>query len=73
MDAKTTSPGKMLVGFEIILKKAQEWEQHASQRVALGECLQNISRFVAQWRRLDQHSWSSLLNVRDCEVSGRGG
>ena len=65
MNAKTTSLGKMLVGFEVILKKAQDWEQHASRRVALGECLQNISRLVAQWRRLELQSWSSLLNVRD--------
>jgi midasin (ATPase involved in ribosome maturation) len=65
MDVKDTSLGKMLTGLEVILKKAQEWEQHASKRVALGESLQRISRLVAQWRKLELQSWSSLLNVRD--------
>ena len=65
MDAKTTSLGKVLIGFEIILKKAQEWEQHASQRVALGDSLKKVSHLVAQWRKLELQGWSSLLNVRD--------
>eukprot|EP00979_Chaetoceros_neogracilis_P011124 scaffold2695_cov256-Chaetoceros_neogracile.AAC.6 len=65
MDVKQTSLGKMLTGLEVILKKAQEWEQHASQRVALGESLKRISRLVAQWRKVELQSWSSLLNVRD--------
>lgn len=65
MDAKKTSLGKMLTGLEVILKRAQEWEQHASSRVVLGESLQRVSRLVAQWRKLELQSWSSLLNVRD--------
>jgi AAA ATPase containing von Willebrand factor type A (vWA) domain len=65
LDLKDTSLGKMLTGLEVILRKSQDWEQHASKKVSLGEPLENISRLVAQWRKLELQSWSSLLNVRD--------
>uniref|UniRef100_A0A7S3VEM6 Midasin n=1 Tax=Chaetoceros debilis TaxID=122233 RepID=A0A7S3VEM6_9STRA len=67
LDMKNTSLGKTLTGLEVILKKAQEWEQHASERVALGESLRKVSGLVAQWRKLELQSWSSLLNVRDSQ------
>jgi midasin (ATPase involved in ribosome maturation) len=65
LDLKKTSLGKMLTGLEVILRKAQDWEQHASKRVSFGESLENISHLVARWRKLELQSWSTLLNVRD--------
>ena len=32
----STSLGKVMTGLEVILKHAQHWEQHASERVQLG-------------------------------------
>jgi midasin (ATPase involved in ribosome maturation) len=65
MDVQKTSVGKMLVGLEVILRRAQDWEQHSSERVSLGENLARLSRLVAQWRKLELQSWNSLLDVRD--------
>jgi len=65
MDVQKTSVGKMLVGLEVILRRAQDWEQHASERVSLGESLVRLSRLVAQWRKLELQCWNSLLDVRD--------
>jgi len=65
LDLGTVSLGKLLTGLEMVLRKAQDWEQHASQRVALGENLVQVSRLVAQWRKMELNSWSNLLDVRD--------
>ena len=65
LDMNKVSVGKMLTGLEVILRKAQDWEQHASHRVALGEKLTQISRLVAHWRKLELQSWSNLLDMRD--------
>ena len=64
LDLRTVSIGKALAGLEVILRKAQEWEQHASQKVALGEALRDVSKLVTQWRKLELSSWPSLLDVR---------
>jgi len=65
LDLDITSVGKALYGLEIILRKANEWEQHASERVKMGPVLNDVSRLVAQWRKLELQSWSSLLDIRD--------
>ena len=65
MDVQKTSVGKMLVGLEVILRRAQDWEQHSSEKVSLGENLARLSRLVAQWRKLELQSWNNLLDVRD--------
>lgn len=65
LDLDVTSVGKALYGLEIILRKANEWEQHASERVKMGPALADVSRLVAQWRKLELQSWSSLLDIRD--------
>ena len=65
LDLNKVPLGKMLTGLEVILRKSQDWEQHASQRVALGERLSLISRLVVSWRKLELQSWSNLLDVRE--------
>ena len=60
----TTSVGKAMHGLEIILRKAQEWEQHASSLVKLGTPLQDVSELVARWRKLELSSWGTLLDAR---------
>ena len=64
-DLTTLSVGKALAGLEIILRKSQEWEQHASERVALGDSLRDVSKLVTQWRKLELNSWPALLDVRE--------
>ena len=65
LNLDTTSVGKALAGLEVILRKANEWEQHASERVKFGGALQNVSRLVVQWRKLELQSWSTLLDIRE--------
>ena len=65
LDLKEVSLGKMLTGLELVLRKAQEWEQHASRRVTIGPSLQKISMLVAKWRKIELKSWTTLLNARD--------
>ncbi len=67
----TTSVGKAMHGLEIILQKAQAWEQHASCHVKLGSSLQNISELVACWRKLELQSWGTLLEGRSLRFANR--
>lgn len=64
-DIHTNSLGKVMSGLEVILRKAQDWEQHASQHVQLGKPLKDISSLVATWRKLELQSWSHLLTIRE--------
>lgn len=65
LDLSTTSVGKAMTGLELILRKAQEWEQHASARLKFGVALQEISQLIANWRRLELSSWPQLLSHRE--------
>mmetsp|Transcript_7732 Transcript_7732/g.11302 ORF Transcript_7732/g.11302 Transcript_7732/m.11302 type:complete len:2232 (-) Transcript_7732:121-6816(-) len=65
LDLNVVSVGKVLSGLEIILRKAQEWEQHASKRVTLGTPLKEISMLVSHWRKLELQSWPQLLDLRE--------
>ncbi|KAK1736592.1 midasin [Skeletonema marinoi] len=71
LDIHTNSLGKVMSGLEVILRKAQDWEQHASQHVQLGKPLKEISSLVATWRKLELQSWSHLLTIRENRRSVR--
>ena len=64
-DLLTTPVGKVMIGIEVVLKQAQEWEQHASERVKLGTALQEAAQLVARWRKLQLQSWSRLILGRE--------
>ena len=61
----STSVGKAMSGLEIILRKAQDWEQHASSLVKLGSPLQEVSALVTRWRKLELQNWATLLDSRE--------
>ena len=61
LDALHTSSAAMLAGLEELLKHAQDWEQHASIRVQIGDSLVEIRKLVADLRKLELQSWPSLL------------
>jgi midasin len=65
LDIQVESLGRVMAGLEVILRRAQDWEQHASQHVQLGKPLKDISALVTTWRKLELHSWSSLLLMRE--------
>lgn len=72
LDLHRTSLGRVLTGLELILKHAQDWEQHATIRVRLGDPLIEIRRLVAGWRKLELQSWAELLNTREGRFARRG-
>jgi midasin len=62
-----------MVGLEVILKHAQDWEQHASVRVKIGLPLTDVSQLVTQWRKLELQSWPGLLRAREIICETRAG
>lgn len=65
LDIQSVSLGKVMTGLEVILRKSQDWEQHASQHVSLGKSLTEISAVVTSWRKLELQNWSYLLTMRE--------
>ncbi|XP_011610045.2 midasin isoform X2 [Takifugu rubripes] len=53
---------KFLNGLEILLSKAQDWENNASRSVSLGMELEEVTQFIIQWRKLELNCWSSSLD-----------
>jgi midasin len=68
-DIYSTPLGKVMTGLEVILKLAEDWEMHASNRVTLGSALSDVSRIVNQWRQLELQSWRNLLISRERRYS----
>ncbi|KAG7342074.1 cobaltochelatase [Nitzschia inconspicua] len=60
----TTPMGKVMTGMEFILRQAQDWEQHASEKVKIGMSLVEIAKLVSDWRKLELESWGKLLEAR---------
>ena len=49
-----TSPlMKFVNGLEMVLAKAQEWEQVAAKHVSLSSHLEAITQIIIQWRKLE--------------------
>lgn len=71
-DTMTTPIGKFMTGLEVILRHAQEWEQHASERVRLGDTLKAIGKLVTKWRKLELQSWPDLVAARRARHEKRG-
>ncbi|KAM6992726.1 LOW QUALITY PROTEIN: midasin [Tautogolabrus adspersus] len=53
---------KFLNGLEILLSKAQDWENNASRSVSLRKELEPVTQLIIQWRKLELTCWSSSLD-----------
>ncbi|XP_075869163.1 midasin [Nelusetta ayraudi] len=53
---------KFLNGLEILLSKAQDWENNASRSVSLRVELEQVTQLIIQWRKLELSCWSSSLD-----------
>lgn len=64
---------KVLSGVEMLLQKAQDWQQYAASHVSLAKHLSDLSSLVARWRRMELHAWPELLAVQEraCIASAR--
>ncbi|XP_078798874.1 midasin isoform X2 [Oryzias latipes] len=53
---------KFLNGLEILLSKAQDWENNASRALSLRKELEAVTQLIIQWRKLELNCWSSSLD-----------
>eukprot|EP00899_Mesostigma_viride_P010035 jgi/Mesvir1/19032/Mv12798-RA.1 len=59
---------RALVGLELLLSRAQLWEENAAKHVSLGEHLDRLSAVVLRWRKLELASWrAALAGVREAQ------
>uniref|UniRef100_A0A8C5QIK7 Midasin n=1 Tax=Leptobrachium leishanense TaxID=445787 RepID=A0A8C5QIK7_9ANUR len=55
---------KFLNGLEILLAKSQDWEENTSRTMSLRTHLDEVTKLIIQWRKLELNCWSlSLDNV----------
>ena len=63
---------KFLNGLEILLAKAQDWEENASRVLSLRKHLDLVSQMIIRWRKLELNCWSMSLDntmIRHTEKS----
>lgn len=51
-----------LTGLELLLARAQLWEETAARHVSLKEVLQPIAALAGRWRKLELAAWHGLLD-----------
>lgn len=51
----------LLTGIEILLSKAQLWEETAARHVSLQKQLKDVSGLSRRWRRLELNGWRTIL------------
>ncbi|KAI9594948.1 P-loop containing nucleoside triphosphate hydrolase protein [Syncephalis fuscata] len=56
---------RFLTGLELLLFKAQDWEQYAAQHVSLSSHLSELTSLIVRWRELELNSWPHLLDLQD--------
>ncbi|XP_049753260.1 midasin [Elephas maximus indicus] len=53
---------KFLNGLEILLAKAQDWEENASRALSLRKHLDSVTQLIIRWRKLELNCWSMSLD-----------
>lgn len=52
-----------LTGLELVLARAQIWEESAAKHVSLGQELVAVAALATRWRKLELAAWRNLLNT----------
>ena len=52
---------KALTGIELLLSKAQLWEENSAKHVSLAREMGELMKLVRRWRKLELESWPALL------------
>lgn len=52
----------LLTGVELLLARAQVWEETAAKHVTLGAELKSVAAVATRWRKLELASWRGLLH-----------
>ena len=50
-----------LTGLELLLARAQLWQETAAKHVSLGTHLEAVASLAGRWRKLELASWRRLL------------
>ena len=61
LSSKIEVLGKVLAGLEVLLHRAQDWEEHAARHVTLEGELKAVRAVVARWRGVEVKRWPSLI------------
>ena len=61
----STPVGKLLMTVQLLLVKAQEWEQFAAMHVSLHVEMAGLSVLIGRWRELELKSWGQLLRCKE--------
>ncbi|XP_037082370.1 midasin-like [Pollicipes pollicipes] len=72
LQLKVTTPlVKVVTGLELVLERAQDWEQNAHKGVSLSTQLEEITDLVLRWRKLELDCWKRCLDstAYNCHVS----
>ena len=56
-----TKEAGQIAGLEVLLHRAQDWEEHAARHVTLEAELRAIRAVVARWRGVEVKRWPSLI------------
>ncbi|XP_077366934.1 midasin isoform X3 [Festucalex cinctus] len=63
MTFSLSSPlAKFLNGLEILLSKAQDWENNACRAVSLQNSMAPVTQLIIKWHKLELNCWSSSLD-----------
>jgi hypothetical protein len=61
----STALGNLVVGFENVLRKADEWQRHfETKEIHIDIKFKSIANISARWRTLEVYSWPSLIEQR---------
>ncbi len=52
-----------LTGLELLLARAQVWEESAAKHVSLAGQLEAVAQLATRWRKLELAAWRNLLNT----------
>lgn len=52
---------KWLTGFELLLRKCDDWESYASRDVTLKPEIEALTATIVRWRKMELESWKELL------------
>ena len=62
---------KLLTGAELLLSRAQMWEELAARHVSIYDRLKPIELLIKRWRTIELKSWPSLLDTREAAAARR--
>jgi midasin len=61
--------GASLTGLELLLGRAQLWQETAARHVSLAPQLEGLSRLALRWRRLQLAAWRASIRASQARAA----